>query len=87
MWSNQGEGLGGIGVVAGQGVGDDVGAAELVFHLKVEAEQLPNLVVLRDGGQLLIKQGLAWGCSGRYGPQSIASRGTGGNGTRTGPAQ
>ena len=46
----------GLLVPAGEGVRGDVEAARAVLHSEVEAEQLADPLVLRNGGEPLIQQ-------------------------------
>jgi hypothetical protein len=43
---------------ARQSIGHDISGSGLVLHLEVEAGQFPHLVMLRDGGEMLIEQEL-----------------------------
>jgi hypothetical protein len=42
-------------VASGEGVGVDVGGTGPVLHREVETEKLANPMVLRNGGEALIK--------------------------------
>jgi hypothetical protein len=54
--SREGKELSLPGVAPGQCVGDGVRRARLVLDGEVEAQQLANPVVLRNGGQALVQQ-------------------------------
>jgi hypothetical protein len=43
-------------VTTGEGISDDVRGARPVLHREIEAQELADLVVLRDGGEALVEE-------------------------------